>query len=206
MSEAETSSTRRKLGHASATASLPRHSGPQLGSLHQQHSAMFDEVCRYLDISTISTYFLQYLQDPGVMSEAETSSTRRKPTKPKAVLPVVRTTSKTLERPLGLVIVTIDYCFIVRYFLQVFLVYRGETKRALLPNEITTVDTVKALFVRSFGRALTMEYLDSPRVKIYIHDSAKDIFYELENLSEIRDRTILKLFETDGSGRGPSGQ
>ena len=105
--------------------------------------------------------------------------------------------------------------FIIFYFvryddictvLQVFLVYRGETKRALLPNEITTVDTVKALFVRSFGRALTMEYLDSPRVKIYIHDSAKDIFYELENLSEIRDRTILKLFETDGSGRGPSGQ
>ena len=58
MSEAETSSTRRKLGHASATASLPRNSGPQLGSLHQQHSAMFDEVCTYLDISTISTYFL----------------------------------------------------------------------------------------------------------------------------------------------------
>jgi hypothetical protein len=32
-----------------------------------------------------------------------------------------------------------------------------------LPNEITVLDTVKALFVRSFGRALTMEYLDSPR-------------------------------------------
>ena len=32
--------------------------------------------------------------------------------------------------------------------------------------------------------------------------SSKDIFYELENLSEIKDRTILKLFETDGSGRG----
>ena len=42
-------------------------------------------------------------------------------------------------------------------------------------------------------------------MKIYIHDSAKDIFYELENLNEIKDRTILKLFETDGSGRGPSG-
>ena len=42
-------------------------------------------------------------EDPGIMSEAETSSTRRKPTKAKAVLPVVRTTSKTLERPLGLV-------------------------------------------------------------------------------------------------------
>ena len=50
-----------------------------------------------------------------------------------------------------------------------------------------------------------MEYMDTPRVHIYIHDSSKDIFYELENLSEIRDRTILKLFEADSSGRGPSG-
>ena len=150
------------------TASLPRPGPPA-----RLHSSMFEE-------------------DPGIMSEAETSSTRRSArTKPgrAAPLPVVRTPSKTLERPLGLV----------------FLVYRGETKRALLPNEITVADTVKALFVRSFGRALTMEYLDSPRVKIYIHDSSKDIFYELENLNEIKDRTILKLFETDGSGRGPSG-
>ena len=177
MSEAETSSTRVKRGshvphvsgHNMATASLPRGGHLMMTSSNPQYSAMFDD-------------------DPGIMSEAETSSTRRK-CKPKAVLPVVRTASKTLERPLGLV----------------FLVYRGETKRALLPNEITIIDTVKALFVRSFGRALTMEYLDSPRVKIYIHDSAKDIFYELENLSEIRDRTVLKLFETDGSGRGPSG-
>ena len=171
MSEAETSSTRVKRPRDMATASLTRAGGLMLPSqpFHPQHSSMFDE-------------------DPGIMSEAETASTRRK-NKPKAVLPVVRTPSKTLERPLGLV----------------FLVYRGETKRALLPNEITIIDTVKALFVRSFGRALTMEYLDSPRVKIYIHDSPKDLFYELENLSEIRDRTILKLFETDGSGRGPSG-
>ena len=39
-------------------------------------------------------------------------------------------------------------------------------------------------------------------VIISFHPSSKDIFYELENLSEIKDRTILKLFETDGSGRG----
>ena len=107
----------------------------------------------------------------------------------KDALPIVRTPSKTLERPLGLV----------------FLVYRGETKRAVLPNEITSLDTVKALFVRSFTKTLTMDYMYTPRVCIYIHDSSKDIFYELENLSEIRDRTILKLFEADNSGRGPSG-
>lgn len=64
----------------------------------------------------------------------------------------------------------------------VFLQYRSETKRALLPNEITSIDTVKALFVRSFPKQLTMEYMDSPLVKIYIHDSSKDMFYELEDL------------------------
>jgi hypothetical protein len=50
-----------------------------------------------------------------------------------------------------------------------------------------------------------MEYMDTPRVKIYIHDSNTDIFYELENLGEIKDRTVLKLFEADSSGRGPCG-
>lgn len=63
----------------------------------------------------------------------------------------------------------------------VFLQYRHETKRAVFPNEITSLATVKALFVRSFPKQLTMEYLDSPRVKIYIHDSNKDMFYELED-------------------------
>ncbi|XP_049769740.1 coiled-coil domain-containing protein CG32809-like isoform X4 [Schistocerca cancellata] len=122
--------------------------------------------------------------DPGIMSEVETSSTGfRRGGKQRSSLPVVRTPSKTLERPLGLV----------------FLQYRSETKRALLPNEITSLDTVKALFVRSFPKQLTMEYLDSPMVKIYIHDSSKDMFYELEDLRshlrEIRDRSVLRLFE-----------
>lgn len=95
-------------------------------------------------------------EDPGVMSEAETASTSshlRKshhqhhhhhgsaassssasdPRKGSSSdLPVVRTPSQTLEKPLGIV----------------FLIFRGETKRALLPNEITSVITVKALFVR----------------------------------------------------------
>lgn len=64
----------------------------------------------------------------------------------------------------------------------VFLQYGNETKRALLPNEITSIDTVKALFVRSFPKQLTMQYMDSPVVKIYIHDSSNNMFYELEDL------------------------
>ncbi|GFQ83345.1 coiled-coil domain-containing protein AGAP005037 [Trichonephila clavata] len=71
----------------------------------------------------------------------------------------------------------------VEYMLGlVFLQYQSETKRALLPNEITSMDTVRALFVRSFPKQLTMEYLDSPHIRVYIHDPAKDMFYELEDL------------------------
>ncbi|XP_015116844.1 uncharacterized protein LOC107041006 [Diachasma alloeum] len=126
--------------------------------------------------------------DPGIMSEVETSSTGfRRGGKQRSSLPVVRTPSKTLERPLG------DSLGLV------FLQYRKETKRALLPNEITSIDTVKALFVRSFPKQLTMEYLDSPDVKVYIHDSNKDMFYELEDhrshLRDIRDRSVLRLIE-----------
>lgn len=40
--------------------------------------------------------------DPGIMSEVETSSTGfRRGGKQRSSLPVVRTPSKTLERPLG---------------------------------------------------------------------------------------------------------
>ena len=44
-----------------------------------------------------------YDEDPGIMSEAETSSTGfRRGGKARSSLPVVRTPSKTLERPLGI--------------------------------------------------------------------------------------------------------
>ncbi|XP_022246291.1 coiled-coil domain-containing protein CG32809-like isoform X5 [Limulus polyphemus] len=121
------------------------------------------------------------------MSEVETAATGfRRAIKARSSLPIVRTPSKTQERPLGMV----------------FLQYRSETKRALLPNEITTLDTVKALFVRSFPKQLTMEYLDSPHLHIYIHDPSKDMFYELEDLRDIRDRSVLRIYEQDVNSGG----
>lgn len=142
------------------------------------------------------------------MSEAETASTGfRRGGKSRSSLPVVRTPSKTLERPLGesrvklgflaqkaatelflrgnLVCAKSSGLALIYNFLSaglVFLQYRSETKRALLPNEITSIDTVRALFVRSFPRQLTMAYLEGPNVKIYIHDASKDMFYELEDV------------------------
>jgi len=50
------------------------------------------------------------------------------------------------------------------------------------------MDTVKALFVRSFPKQLTLEYLDAMNSKIYIHDNGKDMFYELEDL-----RSVIRL-------------
>ncbi|KAL2751455.1 coiled-coil domain-containing protein CG32809 isoform X14 [Vespula maculifrons] len=156
--------------------------------------------------------------DPGIMSEVETSSTGfRRGGKQRSSLPVVRTPSKTLERPLGNSRPTsIKLITIIQRFVSVddspglvFLQYRNETKRALLPNEITSIDTVKALFVRSFPKQLTMEYLDSPHVKVYIHDSNKNVFYELEDhrlhLRDIRDRSVLKLFESADGVAGMPG-
>ena len=126
--------------------------------------------------------------DPGIMSEIETSATGfRRGNKVRSSLPIVRTPSKSQDRSLGLV----------------FLQFRSETKRALLPNEITSIDTVKALFVRSFPRQLTMEYLDHPSVRIYIHDPSKDMFYELEDLQDVKDRCILRIYEQGVNGPQP---
>ncbi|CAG2162407.1 unnamed protein product [Oppiella nova] len=129
-------------------------------------------------------------EDPGIMSEIETSATGfRRGNKARASLPIVRTPSKTQDRSLGLV----------------FLQFRAETKRALLPNEITSLDTVKALFVRSFPRQLSMEYLDCPSIRIYIHDGSKDMFYELEDFRDIRDRCVLRIYEHGVNGPQPVG-
>jgi len=65
---------------------------------------------------------------------------------------------------------------------QVFLVYQSETKRAVLPNEVTSIDTVRALFVRSFPHSLSMRWFDAPTRKIYILEPTSGIFYELDDL------------------------
>ena len=106
-------------------------------------------------------------EDSGIMSEVETASTGfRRLNKIRASLPIVRTMSKTTDRSLGLV----------------FLQYNNSTKKSLLPNELTSLDTIKALFVRSFPNQLTMNFFeDKNRVRIYVHDQTKDMFYELGN-------------------------
>ncbi|CAM1326718.1 SRCIN1 (predicted) [Pycnogonum litorale] len=155
----------------------------QLATKSQQTSHMYNQ--RQQNMMYHQSQSSMYDDDPGILSEVETSSTGfRRGAKIRSSLPIVRTPSKSLERPLGVV----------------FLQFRSETKRALLPNEVTSMDTVKALFVRSFSKQLTMEYLDSAHLRIYIHDPAKDMFYELEELRDVRDRSVLRIYEQDVNG------
>ncbi|XP_076471125.1 uncharacterized protein LOC143301002 isoform X3 [Babylonia areolata] len=118
--------------------------------------------------------------DAGTMSDVEPSTFQRGGMA-RASLPIVRSASSSLERPIGLV----------------FLVFGEETKKSLLPNEITSLDTVRALFVRAFPEKLSMEFLDSPKRKIYILEAATNIFFQLEDLRDIQDRTVLKIHECD---------
>ncbi|XP_055876546.1 uncharacterized protein LOC106065710 isoform X9 [Biomphalaria glabrata] len=121
---------------------------------------------------------LEY-DDQGTMSDLELPSFQRGGFT-RTSLPIVRSASTSLERPLGLV----------------FLVYGDQTKKSLLPNEITTLDTVRALFVRAFPD-LNLEMLENPRKKIYLLDPATNIYFQLEDLAEIKDRSVLKIHETD---------
>ena len=75
-------------------------------------------------------------------------------------------------------------------FFQIVQFPRGETKRALLPNEITVLDTVKALFVRSFGRMLTMEYMDSPRLVILMSISCNSYRLKLQNCKDRKTQAL----------------
>jgi len=64
----------------------------------------------------------------------------------------------------------------------VFLMYHDETRRAMLPNQVTSLDTLRALFVCVFPHALSMSLLQSTSRKIYILDKLSGVFYELDNL------------------------
>ncbi|CAF0849076.1 unnamed protein product [Adineta ricciae] len=76
-----------------------------------------------------------------------------------------------------------------------FLICGNETKKILLPANISCIDTLKALFVRAFPRYLTMKQMDNENVRIYIRESDKDIFYQLDDVNDVKDRSILKIVQ-----------
>lgn len=80
---------------------------------------------------------------------------------------------------------------------HIYLQHKGETKQASLPNELTTIDTIRALFVCAFPHMLTMEYMSQSHVKIYIYNPSCNIFYELCDIEEVRHESVLRIHHSD---------
>ncbi|XP_039088963.1 sickle tail protein homolog isoform X11 [Hyaena hyaena] len=115
------------------------------------------------------------------MSEGEAPSPFSRGSRTRASLPVVRSTNQTKERSLGVL----------------YLQYGDETKQLRMPNEITSADTIRALFVSAFPQQLTMKMLESPSVAIYIKDESRNVYYELNDVRNIQDRSLLKVYNKD---------
>lgn len=80
---------------------------------------------------------------------------------------------------------------------HIYLQHKGETKQANLPNELTALDTIRALFVCAFPNILTMEYMSQPHVKIYIYNPRCNIFYELHNVTDVKHESVLRIHQSD---------
>uniref|UniRef100_A0A8C5VKK3 KIAA1217 n=1 Tax=Microcebus murinus TaxID=30608 RepID=A0A8C5VKK3_MICMU len=115
------------------------------------------------------------------MSEGDAPSPFSRGSRTRASLPVVRSANQTKERSLGVL----------------YLQYGDETKQLRMPNEITSADTIRALFVSAFPQQLTMKMLESPSVAIYIKDESRNVYYELNDVRNIQDRSLLKVYNKD---------
>ncbi|XP_069585676.1 sickle tail protein homolog isoform X13 [Ranitomeya imitator] len=115
------------------------------------------------------------------MFEGESTGSFIRGSRTRASLPVVRSTNQTKERSLGVL----------------FLQYGEDTKKLQMPNEITSVDTIRALFVSAFPQQLTMKVLESPSTAIYIKDEGRNLYYELSDVRNIQDRSFLKVYNKD---------
>lgn len=51
-----------------------------------------------------------------------------------------------------------------------------------MPNEVSSADTVHALFVSAFPQQLTLGMLESPNVAIYVKDHVRNVYYELTDV------------------------
>ncbi|KAK1795413.1 hypothetical protein P4O66_010586 [Electrophorus voltai] len=100
------------------------------------------------------------------MSECDAPSAFTRGSRSRASLPVVRSTNQTKDRSLGVL----------------YLQYGDDTKQIRMPNEITGVDTVRALFVSAFPLQLSMKMLESPSTAIYVKDDMRNMYYELSDV------------------------
>ncbi|XP_066512189.1 sickle tail protein-like isoform X1 [Hoplias malabaricus] len=121
------------------------------------------------------------LESVEAMSEGEAPAAFTRGSRTRASLPAVKSSNYTKDRSLGVL----------------YLQYGEETRQILMPSEVTTVDTVRALFVSAFPQQLNLKMLESPSVAIYIKDHARNVYYELTDVRNITPHSCLKLYHKD---------
>ncbi|XP_051910032.1 sickle tail protein homolog isoform X14 [Hippocampus zosterae] len=131
-----------------------------------------------VDVDHLSLTSLDSVEN---MSEVDAPSGFTRGSRVRASLPVVRSTNQTKDRSLGVL----------------YLQYGDETKQIRMPNEITSIDTVRALFVSAFPQMLTMKMLESPSVAVYVKDDMRNVYYELSDVRNITDHSCLKVYHKD---------
>ncbi|XP_078061400.1 SRC kinase signaling inhibitor 1, partial [Mustelus asterias] len=115
------------------------------------------------------------------MSEAEVPIGFTRSNRFRQSLPLSRSTSQTKLRSPGVL----------------FLQYGDETRRVHVTHEISSLDTLYALIAHMFPQKLTIGMLKSPNTAILIKDETRNVFYELEDVRDIQDRSIIKIFRKD---------
>ncbi|XP_015267913.1 PREDICTED: SRC kinase signaling inhibitor 1 [Gekko japonicus] len=115
------------------------------------------------------------------MSEAELPIGFNRMNRFRQSLPLSRSTSQTKLRSPGIL----------------FLQFGDETRRVHITHEITSMDTLHALIVHMFPQKLTMGMLKSPNTAILIKDESRNVFYELEDVRDIQDRSIIKIYRKE---------
>ncbi|KAL0597653.1 SRC kinase signaling inhibitor 1 [Plecturocebus cupreus] len=78
-----------------------------------------------------------------------------------------------------------------------FLQFGEETRRVHITHEVSSLDTLHALIAHMFPQKLTMGMLKSPNTAILIKDEARNVFYELEDVRDIQDRSIIKIYRKE---------
>ncbi|XP_052319742.1 sickle tail protein-like isoform X3 [Oncorhynchus keta] len=121
------------------------------------------------------------LESKETMSEGDGPAAFTRGCRARASLPVVHSANQTRDRSLGVL----------------YLQYAEETKQIRMPNEITSGDTVRALFVSAFPHQLTIKMLESPSVAVYIKDDTRNIYYELTDVRNITPGCCLKVYHKD---------
>nr|XP_006110537.1 SRC kinase signaling inhibitor 1-like [Pelodiscus sinensis] len=115
------------------------------------------------------------------MSEAELPLGFNRMNRFRQSLPLSRSTSQTKLRSPGVL----------------FLQFGDETRRVHITHEISSMDTLHALIVHMFPQKLTMGMLKSSNTAILIKDESRNVFYELEDVRDIQDRSIIKIYRKE---------